>query len=44
MKVPFRPIRNFFRSNSGALWQYKCFLKDAFYLAFKTTSSSNVVE
>ena len=32
MKVPFRPIRNFSRSNSGAVWPHKYFLKGTFYL------------
>ena len=32
MKAPFRPVRNFSRSNSGALWPHKYFLKGAFYL------------
>ena len=43
MKPPFRPVRNFFHSNSGTLCPHKYILKGTFK-TFKTTSSSNVVE
>ena len=32
MKAPFRSETNFSRSNTGALWLHKYFLKGAFYL------------
>lgn len=52
MKPPFRPVRNFFHSNSGTLCPHKYILKGTLFrgishltdATFKTTSSSNVVE
>ena len=36
MKAPFRSVRNFSRSNSGALWPHQYFLKGFYSERFRT--------